>query len=53
MESELQPPKNAQKRSRAEFEDGNLTQASPNGDLVQNDGKYILRSSSSTPLADF
>ena len=53
MESEQTPPKSAHKRSRAELEDGNVIQARPNGDLVQNDGKYILRSSSSAPLADF
>lgn len=53
METEIQSPDNAHKRSRADFEDGNAIPAKPNSDSVQNDGTYIHRSSSSTHLADF
>ena len=52
METQIKSSNHAQKRSRADFEDGNAIQAKPNGDSTQNDGRYILRSCSSTPLAD-
>lgn len=53
METEIDSANNAHKRSRADFEEGNAIQAKPNGDLVENDGTYLRRSFSSTPLADF
>lgn len=53
METEIQSPNSGQKRSRADFEDGNATQAKPNGDSAQNDSISISRSYSSTFLADF
>ena len=40
METEAQPPSNAQKRSRADFEDENANQIKPDGDSVPNDGIY-------------
>ena len=52
METQIKSSNHAQKRSRADFEDGNAIQAKPHGDSTQNDGRYILRSCSSTPLTD-
>lgn len=40
METEIQSLNNAQKRSRADFENGNAIQAKPNGDSIQNDGIF-------------
>lgn len=53
METGIQSPSSAHKRSRADFEDGNAIQAKPNGNSVQTDGPYIPKSCSSTLLADF
>lgn len=53
METDVQLPNNAHKRSRANFEEGNALQTKPNGDSLQNDGIYIRRSCSSIHLADF
>lgn len=52
METEAQSQINAQKRSRADFEDGNAVHTKPNGDPVQNDGIYFYRSFHSIHLAD-
>ena len=52
METEIQSPNNAQKRSRVEFENGNAVQVKPNGDSVQDDGIYNCRSSFSITVAD-
>ena len=53
MDIETQSPNNAQKRSRAQFEDANAVRPQPNGDSVQNDGTHIRRSCCAGPLADF
>ncbi len=53
METEIKSPSNAQKRSRADFEDGDALQIKPNGDSVQNDGIYTRTSCFFTSLADF
>ena len=43
METEIQSPNNAQKRSRADFENGNAIQAKPKGDSIQNDGIFLQK----------
>ena len=50
METEIQPSSNAQKRSRADFEDENAVK--PNGDTVQNDGIHSCASPSATSLTN-
>ena len=53
MEAEVQSSNNAQKRSRADFEDVDAVQARPNGDSVEPDSNSIRRSCSTIVTADF
>ena len=52
METNTLTSNNAQKRSRAEFEDGDAIPVKPNGDSIQSDGIHSRRNPSSTSRTD-